>query len=92
MIEIVDDTQYEPNEQFYLKLSFAGIKATKNQDVSLGRISIMEITILNDDGSSIWTNKLIINILLNALNFRSMQIQELSRLKNEAFWLRNLSV
>jgi len=48
-VEIVDDNQYEPDEQFYLKLSMVG-GPLKNPDIILGRISIMEVTILNDDG------------------------------------------
>ncbi|KAK4027638.1 sodium/calcium exchanger 3 isoform X1 [Daphnia magna] len=48
-VEILDDTQYEPDEQFYLKLSLTGTKTGKQQDVVLGRISIMEVTVLNDD-------------------------------------------
>lgn len=51
-VEILDDTQYEPDEQFYLKLSLTGTKTIKQQDVMLGRISIMEVTVLNDDGQS----------------------------------------
>jgi len=47
-VEIVDDNQYEPDEQFYLKLSLVG-GPQKNPDMLLGRISIMEVTILNDD-------------------------------------------
>jgi hypothetical protein len=49
-MEILDDNQYEPDEQFYLKLSLTGTKTTKQRDVMLGRISIMEVTVLNDDG------------------------------------------
>ncbi len=49
-LEIIDDTQYEPDEQFYVKLSLVGGARTKHSDVMLGRISIMEVTILNDDG------------------------------------------
>lgn len=47
-IEIIDDNQYEPDEQFYLKLSLVpGV--VKHSDMVLGRVSIMEVTILNDD-------------------------------------------
>ncbi|XP_046648240.1 sodium/calcium exchanger 1-like [Daphnia pulicaria] len=49
MIEIVDDDQYEPDEQFYLKLSLTHNLSYKHKEVALGRISIMEVTILNDD-------------------------------------------
>lgn len=48
-VEIIDDNQYEPDEQFYLKLSLLSGSSSKS-DVVLGRISIMEVTILNDDG------------------------------------------
>lgn len=51
MIEIVDDDQYEPDEQFYLKLSLTHKLSYKHKEVTLGRISIMEVTILNDDGT-----------------------------------------
>jgi solute carrier family 8 (sodium/calcium exchanger) len=51
MIEIVDDDQYEPDEQFYLKLSLTHNLSYKHKEVALGRISIMEVTILNDDGT-----------------------------------------
>lgn len=58
-MEILDDTQYEPDEQFYLKLSLTGTKTGKQQDVVLGRISIMEVTVLNDDGQSTNQRKII---------------------------------
>jgi len=45
-ITIVDDNQWEPDEEFFLKLSLISDNAA---DVKLGRTSIMEITILNDD-------------------------------------------
>ena len=66
-IEIIDDNEYEPDEQFYLKLSLVnppGVLSRKSSafgsrllspstdwsdDVLLGRVSIMEVTILNDD-------------------------------------------
>lgn len=50
MVEILDDNQYEPDEQFYLKLSLVKTKSIRHPDVILGRISIMEVTVLNDDG------------------------------------------
>ncbi|XP_059478036.1 sodium/calcium exchanger 2-like isoform X2 [Neocloeon triangulifer] len=46
-IEIVDDNQWEPDEEFFLKLSL--IPTENNENVQLGHMSIMEITILNDD-------------------------------------------
>nr|CAH0106807.1 unnamed protein product [Daphnia galeata] len=49
MVEIVDDDEYEPDEQFYLKLSLNHRASFSHKEVTLGRISIMEITILNDD-------------------------------------------
>lgn len=59
-VEIVNDNQWEPDEEFFLKLTLvddevlddnSSIKEIeeKEEKVQLGRISIMEITILNDD-------------------------------------------
>ncbi|XP_037777233.1 sodium/calcium exchanger 2-like isoform X4 [Penaeus monodon] len=47
-VEIINDNQWEPDEEFFLKISLL-YNAEKRQGVQLGRISIMEITILNDD-------------------------------------------
>lgn len=48
-VEIINDNQWEPDEEFFLKLSLL-LNSEQRQGVQLGRISIMEITILNDDG------------------------------------------
>ena len=45
---IVDDNQWEPDEEFFLKLSM--VSGDDSMEMKLGRTSIMEITILNDDG------------------------------------------
>ncbi|CAL1282585.1 unnamed protein product [Larinioides sclopetarius] len=45
-VEIVDDNQWEPDETFFLKLC---ILSEDIGQVMLGRVCIMEITILNDD-------------------------------------------
>ncbi|CAG0907402.1 unnamed protein product, partial [Cyprideis torosa] len=45
-VQIVNDDQWEPDEEFFLKLSTL---ADSDDAVELGRISIQEITILNDD-------------------------------------------
>ena len=45
---IVDDNQWEPDEEFFLKLTL--LSGHSSTEVKLGRTSIMEITILNDDG------------------------------------------
>ena len=50
-ITIVDDNQWEPDEEFFLKLSL--LSTGQSKEVKLGRTSIMEITILNDDGESV---------------------------------------
>ncbi|XP_042863418.1 sodium/calcium exchanger 2-like isoform X4 [Penaeus japonicus] len=47
-VEIINDNQWEPDEEFFLKISLM-FNTEKRQGVQLGRISIMEITILNDD-------------------------------------------
>jgi len=44
-ITIVDDNQWEPDEEFFLKMSLV----PGEDGLKLGRTSIMEITILNDD-------------------------------------------
>ena len=46
-ITIVDDNQWEPDEEFFLKLTI--IPGEDNEHVKLGKRCIMEITILNDD-------------------------------------------
>lgn len=43
-LEIIDDNKREPDEEFFLKLS-----VLTDPNVKLGRTSIMEITILDDD-------------------------------------------
>ena len=48
-VEILDDNQWEPTEEFFLKLS---IVDSGNSNVELGKISIMEVTILDDDGKN----------------------------------------
>lgn len=45
-VEIVDDQQWEPDESFFLRLS---VPATQRR-VKLGRKSVMEVVIINDDG------------------------------------------
>lgn len=47
-VEIINDNQWEPDEEFFLKISLL-MDQEKREGVQLGRISIMEITILNDD-------------------------------------------
>jgi len=46
-LEIVDDNQWEPDEEFFVKLTL--IPGRDSENVRLGRTCIMEITILNDD-------------------------------------------
>merc|ERR1719369_1543484 len=46
-VTIIDDNQWEPDEEFFLKLSL--VSGDDSPDLKLGRTSIMEITILNDD-------------------------------------------
>ena len=48
-LEIIDDNKREPDEEFFLKLSLLGASQGTSKEVKLGRTSIMEITILNDD-------------------------------------------
>ncbi|CAG0923050.1 unnamed protein product [Notodromas monacha] len=48
-VETVCDKQWEPDEEFYLKLSLLPLDAFAHDSVVLGRLSIMEITVVNDD-------------------------------------------
>lgn len=50
IVEIVNDNKWESNEEFFLRLSLLN---GENQNVRLGRVSIMEVTILDDDGKFI---------------------------------------
>lgn len=47
-VEIINDSQWEPDEEFYLRMSLLN-DSDARLGVQLGRISIMEIVILNDD-------------------------------------------
>uniref|UniRef100_A0A6A7FQT2 Sodium/calcium exchanger 2-like isoform X3 n=3 Tax=Hirondellea gigas TaxID=1518452 RepID=A0A6A7FQT2_9CRUS len=47
-VEIINDNQWEPDEEFYLRMALLHEKEARD-GVQLGRISIMEIVILNDD-------------------------------------------
>lgn len=47
-VEIINDNQWEPDEEFYLRMSLLSAREER-EGVQLGRISIMEIVILNDD-------------------------------------------
>jgi solute carrier family 8 (sodium/calcium exchanger) len=51
-ISIIDDNQWEPDEEFFLRLSIVD-DGLKKRDVVLGRLPIMEIVILNDDNPGI---------------------------------------
>ncbi|XP_066905580.1 sodium/calcium exchanger 1 isoform X1 [Halyomorpha halys] len=50
IVEIVNDNKWEPNEEFFLRLS---LLRDENQNVELGRISIMEVTIIDDENPGI---------------------------------------
>jgi solute carrier family 8 (sodium/calcium exchanger) len=46
-ITIIDDNQWEPDEEFFVKLQI--VAREDGEFIKLGRTSIMEVTILNDD-------------------------------------------
>ena len=46
-IELIDDDDWEPDEEFFLKISLP--PDVDNKDVKLGRKNIMTVIILNDD-------------------------------------------
>ena len=71
-VTIVDDNQWEPDEEFFLKLSH--VQGDDSDSVKLGRTSIMEIMILNDDGQSNIRKIILIialySFLVNIVSFR----------------------
>lgn len=52
-VEVINDAQWEPDEVFFLKLSIP----ENSHGVTLGRTTIMEVTIMNDDGNVMFVNK-----------------------------------
>ena len=50
-VKIIDDNQWEPDEEFFLRLSIVDDGSFDRKSVTLGRLPIMEIVILNDDGN-----------------------------------------
>uniref|UniRef100_A0A0K8SFP5 Calx-beta domain-containing protein n=3 Tax=Lygus hesperus TaxID=30085 RepID=A0A0K8SFP5_LYGHE len=50
VLSIVNDNKWEPNEEFFLRLSLIH---TDKANLELGRISIMEVTIIDDDNPGI---------------------------------------
>lgn len=50
-VEIVDDDIWEPDEFFFIKLYLPEEK--KQSNVVIGKVSINQITIINDDGKTI---------------------------------------
>ena len=51
-IEIVDDYEWEPDEIFFVKLSIPEqAEAANREHIALGNVSIVQITIINDDGN-----------------------------------------
>lgn len=52
-VQIVDDNQWEPDETFFLRLSLPA-SASDGAEVALGRKSVMEITIIDDDQPGIF--------------------------------------
>lgn len=51
-IEIIDNNDWEPDEFFYVKL-FYHPEGSTEREVKLGRISIAQVTIIDDDGKVI---------------------------------------
>lgn len=51
-VQIVDDNQWEPDETFFLRLSLPA--SGDGAEVALGRKSVMEITIIDDDQPGIF--------------------------------------
>ena len=72
----MDDNQWEPDEEFFLKLTY--IQAEDNGQLKLGRTSIMEITILNDDGKLIFFS-LFCNDMIFVKKKKNLRLNNVSR-------------
>jgi solute carrier family 8 (sodium/calcium exchanger) len=46
-VEVIDDVEWEPDEEFYLKVSF--IHGDDNADIKIGMKNTVKILIVNDD-------------------------------------------
>lgn len=66
-VKIIDDNQWEPDEEFFLRLSIVD-DGYDRKDVVLGRLPIMEIIILNDDGKKQYLVIFIVWILVLMLH------------------------
>ena len=75
----MDDNQWEPDEEFFLKLQ--QLPAEDGGEVKLGRTSIMEIMILNDDGRG----SIIVLFLMIEKGQKSMHLNPFSKL-NTNMW------
>jgi solute carrier family 8 (sodium/calcium exchanger) len=65
-IDIVDDNEWEPDELFFVKIQLP----QEDPNIVLGNIAICQITIINDDGTTIIIIYTYLNILSELLNFR----------------------
>ena len=50
-VEIIDDNEWEPDEVFFVKLSI-DIEDSGSKSAIIGKHSIVEVTIINDDGKA----------------------------------------
>ncbi|CAG7732673.1 unnamed protein product [Allacma fusca] len=48
-VKIIDDNQWEPDEEFFLRLTIMDEGNFERKDATIGRLPIMEVVILNDD-------------------------------------------
>lgn len=46
-VRIIDDNKWEPEEEFFLKISLVDVGI--DEPIQLGRLSILEVTIIDDD-------------------------------------------
>lgn len=62
----MDDNKWEPDEEFFLRLTIVG---KRNEKVKLGRYPIMEITIIDNEGYTYYFMSSLLMFLPNFLNF-----------------------
>ena len=71
-IKIVDDNEWEPDEVFFVRLI-----ATDDEDCIIGKRSICQVTILNDD------SKFVIIFILSFLDMKKSNLPPAAILDNK---------
>ncbi|XP_021948332.1 sodium/calcium exchanger 1 isoform X3 [Folsomia candida] len=73
-ISIIDDNQWEPDEEFFLRLSVID-DGFEKRDAVLGRLPIMEIVILNDDNPGVISFKKRGILVKESCNIANLEVE-----------------